>query len=320
MKLNSKQGALNFVAKYSIYIITLLFMVVCSCLTDKFLTGSNLVNILRQVTVYAVLAFGQAILLISGNLDLCAGSTCCLTGLIALKAYLATGSLVVAVLVGMITGLIVNTISGCIVAFFRLPPFVATLGMQMAVRGVCYLITNGSMISRTGKNWKFLGQGFVFDVVPVSVLIMLVAAFVLWVLMDQTVLGRNFYALGGNREAARACGINLNKYVILAFALSGLFMGLAGVLYTSRANCGVATGAQGYEGQAISATVIGGIGFAGGTGSAWGAIVGAVVLGIISNMMNLLGVDPYIQQIINGAIIVLAVGLDTFARRLRVSQ
>ena len=320
MKSISKSGTLNFIAKYSIYVITLLFMIVCSILNDKFLTGTNLINILRQVTVYAVLAFGQAILLISGNLDLCAGSTCCLAGLMALKMYLATGSLVVAVLAGMICGLVVNTISGCIVAFFRIPAFVATLGMQMAVRGVCYLITNGSMISQTGENWKFLGQGFVFGVIPVSVLIMLLSAVVLWVLMDQTTLGRNFYALGGNREAARACGINLNKNVILAFALSGLFMGLAGVLYTSRANCGVATGAQGYEGQAISATVIGGIGFAGGTGSAWGAILGAVVLGIISNILNLLGVDSYVQQIVNGAIIVLAVGLDTFARSLRTSQ
>ncbi len=320
MKLNSKQKTLNFVAKYSIYIITLLFMIICSFLTDKFLTGTNLVNILRQVTVYAVLAFGQAILLISGNLDLCAGSTCCLTGIIALKAYLATGSLVVAVIVGMVCGLVINTVSGLIIAFFQLPPFVATLGMQMAVRGLCYIVTDGSMISQTGENWKVLGQGFVFDAIPISVIIMLVAAVILWILMDYTVLGRNFYALGGNREASRACGINLKKYVIIAYAISGLFMGLAGVLYTSRANCGVATGAQGYEGQAISATVIGGIGFAGGTGSAWGAIVGAVVLGIISNILNLLGVDSYVQQIINGAIIVLAVGLDTFTRNLRVSQ
>ena len=108
MKLNSRQRMVNFVAKYSIYVITLLFMIICSFLTDKFLTASNLVNILRQVTVYAVLAFGQAILLISGNLDLCAGSTCCLTGILALKAYLATGSMVVAILVGMVLGLVIN--------------------------------------------------------------------------------------------------------------------------------------------------------------------------------------------------------------------
>ena len=128
----------NFVAKYSIYVITLLFMIICSFLTDKFLTASNLVNILRQVTVYAVLAFGQAILLISGNLDLCAGSTCCLTGILALKAYLATGSMVVAILVGMVMGLVINTFSGLVIAQFNLPAFVATLGMQMAVRGLCY--------------------------------------------------------------------------------------------------------------------------------------------------------------------------------------
>ena len=211
----------NFVAKYSIYVITLLFMIICSFLTDKFLTASNLVNILRQVTVYAVLAFGQAILLISGNLDLCAGSTCCLTGILALKAYLATGSMVVAILVGMVLGLVINTFSGLVIAQFNLPSFVATLGMQMAVRGLCYIVTGGSMISQTGPNWKTLGQGFVFDVVPISVIVMLIAAVILWVLLDQTVVGRKFYALGGSREAARACGINLKKYVILAYALSG---------------------------------------------------------------------------------------------------
>lgn len=320
MKLNSRQKMVNFVAKYSIYVITLLFMIICSFLTDKFLTASNLVNILRQVTVYAVLAFGQSVLLISGNLDLCAGSSCCLTGILALKVYLSSGSMVLAVIVGMIMGLVINTFSGFVIAQFNLPAFVATLGMQMAIRGLCYVVTNGSMISQTGENWKVLGQGFIFDVIPISVVVMLIAAVILWVLMDRTVVGRKFYAIGGSREAARSCGINLKSYTILAYAISGLFVGLAGVLYTSRANCGVATGCQGYEGQAISAAVIGGIGFAGGSGSAWGAIVGAVVLGIISNILNLLGVDSYVQQIINGAIIVLAVGLDTFTRSLRVSQ
>lgn len=179
----------NFVAKYSIYVITLLFMIICSFLTDKFLTASNLVNILRQVTVYAVLAFGQAILLISGNLDLCAGSTCCLTGILALKAYLSTGSMVVAILVGMVMGLVINTFSGLVIAQFNLPAFVATLGMQMAVRGLCYIVTGGSMISQTGPNWKTLGQGFVFDVIPISVIVMLIAAVILWVLLDQTVVG-----------------------------------------------------------------------------------------------------------------------------------
>ena len=127
----------NFVAKYSIYVITLLFMIICSFLTDKFLTASNLVNVLRQVTVYAVLAFGQAILLISGNLDLCAGSTCCLTGILALKAYLATGSMVVAILVGMVVGLVINGGGGRVSAEVNRPSFVATLGRQMAGRGLC---------------------------------------------------------------------------------------------------------------------------------------------------------------------------------------
>lgn len=196
MKLNSKQKMVNFVAQYSIYVITVVFMIICTFLTDKFLTASNLVNILRQVTVYAVLAFGQAILLISGNLDLCAGSTCCLTGILALKTYLATGSMAAAVAVGMLAGVVINTFSGFVIAQFNLPAFVATLGMQMAVRGMCYIVTGGSMISQTGENWKVLGQGFVFGSIPISVIVMLVAALLLWILLDMTVVGRRFYGAG----------------------------------------------------------------------------------------------------------------------------
>lgn len=317
----SRERTINFVAKYSIYVITLLFMIVCAFLNHNFLTGNNLINILRQVTVYAMIGFAQSILIISGNLDLCAGSTCCFAGLIGLFAYQATGeSLLVGCLAAMASGVVINAFSGSVVAFFNLPPFVATLGMQMAIRGLYYIVTGGAMISQTGENFRYLGQGFIFDVVPVSIVVMLVFAVLLWVILDRTVLGRNFYAVGGNREAARACGINLKKYTIYAFLLSGVFVGMSGMLYASRVNAGMPSGAQGYEGQGIAATVIGGIGFAGGTGSAWGAIVGAIVLGIITNILNLLGVDSYVQQIVNGLVIVFAVGLDTFTRGLRTSQ
>ena len=319
MKLKQHQIK-GFIAQYSIYIITLVFMIICAFLNDRFLTPNNLVNILRQVCVYAMIAFAQSILLISGNLDLCAGSTCCFAGIIGLYAYLWSGSLIVASIAAMICGVVVNIVSGIVIAFFNLPAFVATLGMQMAVRGLCDVVTGGAAITRTGENFRFIGQGFIFGVIPVSIFIMLVAAFILWILLDRTVLGRNLYAVGGSREAARACGINLRKYTMYAFMLAGAFVGMGGLMLASRVNGGLPTGAAGYEGQGISAAVIGGIGFAGGTGSAWGAIVGALVLGIINNVLNLLGVDSYVQQIINGLVIVFAVGLDTYTRKMRISK
>ena len=316
-KASSKQ-AINFVTRYSIYFITLIFMVICTCMNDRFLTVENIINILRQISVYALLAFAESVCIISGNLDLAAASTLVFSGCMSIFVYTATESLLLAVLVAVLVGVMINTVSGIIVAYFNIPPFVATLGMQMSVRGAVYMLTGGMTITETGENFKVIGQGYVGPV-PNPVLIMLLCAVVFWVLLDRTRLGRNFYAVGGNREAARASGISLRKYTIYAYMVAGAFTGLAGIVYCPRINAGTPAGAQGYEGLGIAAAVIGGIGFAGGTGNAWGAVIGAVVIGIINNILNLMGVNSYMQQVINGLVIILAVGLDTFTRSKRTS-
>ena len=316
-KASSKQ-AINFVTRYSIYFITLIFMVICTCMNDRFLTVENIINILRQISVYALLAFAESVCIISGNLDLAAASTLVFSGCMSIFVYTATESLLLAVLVAVLVGVIINTVSGIIVAYFNIPPFVATLGMQMSVRGAVYMLTGGMTITETGENFKVIGQGYVGPV-PNPVLIMLLCAVVFWVLLDRTRLGRNFYAVGGNRAAARASGISLRKYTIYAYMVAGAFTGLAGIVYCSRINAGTPAGAQGYEGLGIAAAVIGGIGFAGGTGNAWGAASGSVVIGIINNILNLMGVNSYMQQVINGLVIILAVGLDTFTRSKRTS-
>lgn len=314
----STKKALNFVTKYSIYFITLIFMIICAFINDRFLTWDNVINILRQVSVYALLAFAESVCIISGNLDLAAASTLIFSGCVSIYTYVATGSLLLAVLVAILIGIAINLVSGIIVAYFNIPPFVATLGMQMSVRGAAYLVTGGMTVTETGENFKIIGQGYVGPI-PNPVCIMLICAVIFWILLDRTRLGRNFYAVGGNMEAARASGINIRKYTILAYMVAGAFIGLAGIVYSSRINAGTPAGAVGYEGQGIAASVIGGIGFAGGTGNAWGAVIGAVVIGIINNILNLMGVNSYVQQIINGLVIIIAVGLDTFTRSKRTS-
>lgn len=316
-KVNSKQ-IVNFVAKYSIYFITLIFMIICSIVNNRFLTLENLTNILRQVSVYALLAFAESVCIISGNLDLAAASTLIFAGCSSIFVYTSTNSLLLAVIVAILLGMVINLVSGLIVAFLNVPPFVATLGMQMAVRGACYIITGGSTIIETGENFRVIGQGYIGPV-PNPIIIMLGCAIAFWILLDRTRLGRNFYALGGNVEAARASGINIRKYIILAYLVAGAFTGLAGIVYSSRINAGAPNGAIGYEGQGIAASVIGGIGFAGGTGNAFGAVIGAVVIGIINNILNLMGVDSYVQQVVNGLVIIIAVALDTFTRSRRTS-
>lgn len=316
-KASSKQ-AVNFITRYSIYFITLIFMVICTCMNDRFLTVDNIINILRQISVYALLAFAESVCIISGNLDLAAASTLVFSGCMSIFVYTETESLLLAVVVAILVGVVINTVSGIIVAYFNIPPFVATLGMQMSVRGAVYMLTGGMTITETGENFKMIGQGYMGPI-PNPVLIMLLCAVIFWVLLDRTRLGRNFYAVGGNREAARASGISLRRYTIYAYMVAGAFTGLAGIVYCSRINAGTPAGAQGYEGLGIAAAVIGGIGFAGGTGNAWGAVIGAVVIGIINNILNLMGVNSYMQQVINGLVIILAVGLDTFTRSKRTS-
>lgn len=318
-KVSIKTRVLEFMAKYSIYCILALMMIVCAFLNDKFLTMTNLTNILRQICVYALLAFGESILLISGNIDLAAGSTVAFVSCASVLSYNQTGSLLIAIIVGIVLGALVNLVSGLFTVYFRIPGFIATLGMQSAVRGLALLITGGINITEIDKGFKVLGQGEIGGL-PISILVMFACAFLLWVLLERTKLGRSFYAIGGNKEAARASGININRSVLLSFVLSGCFIGLASVVYASRINAGMPTSAVGYESTGLTSAIIGGVGFSGGTGSAWGIIIGALVLGIINNILNLLGIASYTQNIIYGLLIIIAVGLDTLTRSQRVSR
>jgi inositol transport system permease protein len=308
----------GLVTRYAIILITFFMIIVCSFLKPTFLTVDNFLNVSRQVSIYALLAFAESILIISGNIDLAAGSTLCLSGIMSIPVYQATGNLVLAVLVSIACGVFCNLISGILVAYGSLPSFVATLAMQMAARGGVLVFTDGKTITQVGSGFRFLGQGYVGKI-PIPVIIMFLCTLILYVLLDKTRTGRNFFALGGNSEAARASGINIKSQTILAFLFAGVFIGLAGFVFTSRMNSGIPNAASGYEGQGIAAAVIGGIGFSGGTGSAGGALIGAFVMGILSNILNLMGINSYIQQIINGSIIMLAVGLDIQARKRKLS-
>ena len=308
----------SVIAKYSIYFIALLMILVSSFTNEKFLTLSNITNILRAVSVYALIAYAQAILMISGNLNLAAGTIASFAGCVAINAYVGSGNLLVSIIVSVIIGVICCGVSGVCVVTMGLPPFVATLAMQYVVRGINFIYTNGATITKTGDGgFKLLGQGYLWKI-PMPIIIMLLGAVCLWVILDRTTLGRNFYAVGGNAEAARASGINVPRLTVIAYLVSGAFVGMAGIVYASRINAGVPDGAANYAGMGIAASVIGGVGFAGGSGGAWGALLGAFIIGLITNILNLNSVDSYVQVIVNGVIIMAAVGLDTFTRKRRV--
>lgn len=304
--------------KYSIFMVLFVLFIICSLANPNFLTTSNLTNISRQLAVTTILAFGQTILIISGMLDLSQGSVLALSGVFAISAYKATGSLVIAVLVGIITGVVCNFINALMISTFKAPPFIATLAMLTMARGVALLYTKGQNILQLDKFVVF-GQGSV-GVIPIPIIFLVVLAIVTWYILKHTRVGRSLYAVGGNEEASVASGINVHKVKYTAFIINGIFVGLAGVLFMSRVNAGLPNGAVGYEFTALTAAIIGGTSFSGGVGTATGTLAGAFIVGFLDNIMNLTSVDSYMQQIVRGAIIALAVIYDIQSKNRRTKN
>ncbi|MDU0331214.1 MULTISPECIES: ABC transporter permease [Paenibacillus] len=294
--------------KYSIYLVLLVLFLICTFANPNFLSVTNLTNVSTQLAVTTILAFGATILIICGMLDLSAGSVLALSGVFAVSAYKSTGSMLLAVLVGILTGVICNVINAVMISTFKAPPFIATLAMMAMARGVALHYTKGQNILQLG-DFVVLGQGKLLGI-PIPVLFLAAIGVLTWYLLSHTRFGRSVYAVGGNEEAAVASGINVHKIKYTAFIINGIFVGIAGVLFMARVNAGLPNGAVNYEFTALTAAIIGGTSFSGGVGTAGGTLVGAFIVGFLDNIMNLSGVNSYMQQIIRGAIIALAVIYD----------
>ncbi len=307
------------VSRHGIKFVLLLLIIACSLVNSNFLTVNNALNVARQTAPLALIAFAEGILLVNGRTDLAAGSTMCLAGLVAIQVSVETESFFLSLAAAILVAVMCSCFSSIFVAYFGLHHYIVTLAMQMAIRGICYVYTGGTIITQTGEQFKKLGQGYICGI-PTPILVML-AVFVLFVLLlSRTRLGRNFYAIGGNSEAARATGINVRRHIIIAYAISGVFIGIAGYLFASRVNTGAPNAGVGWEGQGIASAVVGGISFSGGVGTASGALVGAFIMGIIGNILNLQAVNSYIQQIVNAGLILFAVTLDVVAKRRKLGR
>lgn len=298
-------------------ILAVLF-VICSFLNPNFLSVTNLTNISRQLSVTTIVAFAGTMLIIGGMLDLSAGSVIALSGVFAVSVYKSTGSLLIAIIAGIVTGVICNVINAVMISTFKAPPFIATLAMLTMARGVALNFTKGQNILQLGK-FTELGQGSI-GIIPIPILFLAGFAVITWYILRHTRFGRSLYAVGGNEEAAIASGINVHKIKYTAFILNGIFVGMAGVLFMSRVNAGLPNGAIGYEFTALTAAIIGGTSFSGGIGTAGGTLAGAFIVGFLDNIMNLTNVDSYIQQIIRGAIIALAVIYDIRSKNRRTKS
>lgn len=313
----TKEKISKFASRHGIKLVLVLLIVVCAFVSENFFTLSNALNVGKQTAAIALIAFAEGILLINGRTDLAAGSTMCLSGLVAVNVCVATESIVLGMLASIVVAVACSCFSSIFIAYLGLHHYIVTLAMQMAIRGICFIYTSGLIITMTGENFKKLGQGYVFGI-PIPIIIMVIVFLFFSVLLSKTRLGRNFYAIGGNRESARAAGINVEKHTIIAYAISGVFIGIAGYIFTSRVNAGAPAAGVGYEGQGIASSVVGGISFSGGVGTASGALVGAFIMGIINNILNLKAVDSYVQQVVNAALILFAVTLDVVTKRKKL--
>ena len=293
----------------------IILCVVMTILSPFFLSFNNLFNVGIQIAVVAILALGQTFVIVSGGIDLSVGSVLGLAGIVFGWASVVAGlPLPVALALGIGTGALVGLTNGLLVTLGNLPPFIATLAMLSAARGLALVISGGVPLNPLPEAIRTLGRGELFFI-PLPVVLMLVMFVIAFGILRSTYSGRCMYAIGGNEEASRLSGINVSRQKLVIYTLSGLFAGIAGILFTARLASADPQGGFTYELDAIAAVVIGGASLSGGVGTASGTLIGALILGVLRNGLNLLNVSSFWQQVVIGAVIALAVMTDTLRRR-----
>ena len=306
--------------QYAIFIVLALMIVFFSVTQKSFLQVSNIMNILRQISVMGIVAVGSTFVLLSGGLDLSVGSqlavTGTLTGVLMVNAGLSPW---LAALIGILGSVLIGLVNGLLVQFVKLPPMIATLGTMTSARGAAYLISKGLPVYNLPDTMKFVGKGNLGEV-PVPVLIMVVWFILGWIILSKTYYGTNFYALGGNAEASRLAGIPVALYRVMSYVISGLSCGLAGIVLLYRVNSGQPAGGTGMEMDVVTACVLGGISLSGGEGKIFCVLGGCLVVGLLSNGLTIMQVNEYWQQVVTGLVLILAVSIDRLGKMQRVKK
>ncbi len=309
MKLNTRvtQKLLPFVS-------LIVLFVALSIASPYFLTANNLASVARQTAVFNTMALGMTIVIISGGIDLSVGSILGLSGLVGTMALEHGYPIPVGVLIGLLVGTACGLANGVMVTKLRIPPFVVTLGTLGIFRGLALIISNGLPVHRIPPGFSFLGEGNLLGI-PFVVWMLVICAVAVHVILEHTRLGRYAFAIGSNQIASLYAGIPVDFHVMAVYAIGGTLTGLAGMIEASRLMTGQPTAGQGYELQAIAAVVIGGGSLNGGEGSVVGTLIGAFIMGLLSNGADLLNISNYWQQVIIGSVIILAVTLDELRKR-----
>jgi len=326
----SKKGGFNLKAFVNKYGILLIFIGICCLLAiltidngvSIFLKFRNIVNVLRQSSVIGIIALGVTFVIITGGIDLSSGSLVAMIGVVVatLSKEIYGLPIIVPILAGMLLGAGAGSISGVLTAKAKIPPFIATLGMMTIARGVGFLITQGRPVDNLSEAFQVIGQGSILEIgknffIPFPVIIFVLMAIISHFLLSSTKFGKYTYALGGNEQAAYICGINVDRQKIFVYAYAGFLTSIASIVLTSRVSSGQPSTGVMFELDAIASAVIGGTSLQGGIGTIGGTVIGTLIIAVMNNGLDLLGVSSYWQQIMKGLIIVIAVIIDTMRHK-----
>ena len=308
VKMNKKK-LINQINIYRSVLILLVICVFAAILSPSFLSVTNLFNVFKQITVAGIVGCGMTFVILTGGIDLSVGSILGLSGVLASGVLASTGNTAAAVAVSLIVGVACGAVNGFFVSVCGIPPFISTLGMMTLLRGVILVYTKGSPIPIKVDSYKFFGKGSIAGI-PVPVIILIVVFLLAHYILTQTTYGRSVYAVGGNREAARLSGIRVKTSEFLVYTLNGLMCGMAGLILTARLGSAQSTSGTGIEMDAIAAVILGGTSLSGGVGFVLPTVVGAMIMGIIDNILTLMNVNPHATNIVKGAVILIAVLVD----------
>jgi len=302
--------------KYSTILILLLMMLIMTILNPKFLTINNLMNILRQQTPIAIMAFGVNLAIISGGIDISVGSVIAMAAVILAKFAKVDSSgagypLIVPIIASLLAGGAAGLVNGVVIAYGKVPPFIATLGMMSVARGIALIISKGRPITGFSEAFNFIGGGSFLDL-PFPIYILLASYLIIYAILHLTKFGTYVFAIGSSQMAAEVSGVNVKRTKVLIYIISGIFTGIAAIVLASRTLSGQPAVGEGYEMNAITAAIIGGTSFSGGIGTAFGTFIGALIMGVLTNGMTMLQIEPATQMVVRGSVIILAVFADQY--------
>lgn len=301
----------NIMQKLGPFLGLIILVAIVSILNPAFLEPINILNLLRQISINALIAFGMTFVILTGGIDLSVGAILALSSALTAGFIVSGMDPILAIIVGSIIGAILGMVNGLLITKGKMAPFIATLATMTIFRGLTLVYTDGNPITGLGSNYAFqlFGRGY-FLGIPVPAITMLLTFIVLWVLLHKTPFGRRTYAIGGNEKAALISGIKVPRVKIMIYSLAGFMSALAGAILTSRLNSAQPTAGTSYELDAIAAVVLGGTSLSGGRGRIVGTLIGVLIIGVLNNGMNLLGVSSFYQSVVKGIVILIAVLLD----------